>query len=79
MKSLYSIFKVMDNRAKVQREEAVPEGEFAQAGYSFTLQFTIPTNTENNSSLMRCQDPLHVTHGKQVVLVEVVCRLGGIE
>ena len=31
------IFKVMDNRAKVQREEAVPESEFAQAGYSFTL------------------------------------------
>ena len=73
---LHHILQIMVDGREVQREEAVPKGESGQAGYSFPLQSWFSGYAENNFSIMRGQDPHYVIHGTQVVLVEVVCRLG---
>ena len=70
---LHHILQIMVDGREVQREEAVPKSEFAQEIQAFTFQCSFPGNTENYILITRCQDPVHVTHGKQVVLVKVVC------
>ena len=71
----------MIDGSNIKREEAVLKGEFGQAGYSFPDQTSFPINAKDNLSLVwwEGENTLHVTHGKQTVLVEVVCRLGGIK
>ena len=78
---LHHLLQIMIDRSNVKGEEAVPKGAFVQAGYSFPDQTSFPIDAKDDLSFVwwEGENTLHVTHGKQTVLVEVVSRLGGIE